>query len=144
MPEVINSFRGKYEFLSNFYPAQVEYQRVIYPSVEHAYQAAKTKNQARRIQIRDTLLAADAKKLGNKKDIPIRADWEEIKVKIMLKLVRRKFQHPAFKKKLLATGDAELIEGNWWKDYFWGVCNGVGENKLGKILMKVRADLIDA
>jgi predicted NAD-dependent protein-ADP-ribosyltransferase YbiA (DUF1768 family) len=42
---------------------------------------------------------------------------------------------------LKATGDEELVEGNWWNDTFWGVCNGVGENNLGKLLMKIRAEL---
>lgn len=50
-------------------------------------------------------------------------------------------QHEFLKEALLATGDSELIEGNTWRDYFWGVCNGKGQNKLGKILMRIRAEL---
>jgi predicted NAD-dependent protein-ADP-ribosyltransferase YbiA (DUF1768 family) len=42
---------------------------------------------------------------------------------------------------LIDTGDQELIEGNWWGDVIWGVCNGKGENHLGKILMEVRKEL---
>jgi hypothetical protein len=41
---------------------------------------------------------------------------------------------------LLATGDMELIEDNDWDDTYWGVCNGAGENNLGKLLMKIRAE----
>lgn len=44
---------------------------------------------------------------------------------------------------LINTGDAELIEGNSWGDTFWGECNGIGENNLGKILMKIRKEIVD-
>lgn len=58
-------------------------------------------------------------------------------------LVRQKFNHryPELRTKLLSTGDLEIIEGNHWGDTFWGVCNGTGENHLGRILMQVREDL---
>lgn len=136
MPKIIDSFTDKYHFLSNFYPCTIEYQRLDYPSVEHAYQAAKSKDQSVRLSIRDASSAKDAKRKGRR--IKLRDDWEKIKLKVMLKLVRIKFQQPTLRKKLLATGDAVLIEGNWWGDKFWGVCNGAGENHLGKILMRVR------
>ena len=59
-------------------------------------------------------------------------------------ICRAKFtQNEELKKKLIDTGDATLIEGNTWNDTFWGVCNGVGENNLGKILMKIREELKD-
>ena len=50
----------------------------------------------------------------------------------------QKFSDKKLQKKLIDTGDAELIEGNWWGDKFWGVCEGEGENHLGKLLMEVR------
>jgi predicted NAD-dependent protein-ADP-ribosyltransferase YbiA (DUF1768 family) len=56
----------------------------------------------------------------------------------MRSLLRQKFAHPSMRERLLATGDEELIEGNWWGDTFWGVCNGEGQNQLGKLLMRVR------
>jgi predicted NAD-dependent protein-ADP-ribosyltransferase YbiA (DUF1768 family) len=59
----------------------------------------------------------------------------------MEELVRRKFADPELAEKLLATGDEELVEGNTWNDRFWGVCRGEGRNELGKILMRVRAEL---
>ena len=80
-----------------------------------------------------------AKKMG--RSLQIRPDWEDVKLNIMEDLVRLKFTtHSGLRKKLLRTGDAELIEGNWWGDQFWGVSKGYGENHLGKILMKVRDD----
>lgn len=50
---------------------------------------------------------------------------------------------PFLTRALMATGNAELVEGNTWNDTFWGICNGTGENHLGKLLMKVRANLFD-
>ena len=70
----------------------------------------------------------------------MRADWEEVKIEIMEEALRLKFDDPHLKDLLLATGDKELIEGNTWNDQFWGVCNGVGENNLGKLLMKLRKE----
>lgn len=81
--------------------------------------------------------AVDAKKLG--KLVTIRPDWDEIKVEVMYEIVKAKFHYnPDLREMLLATEDAELIEGNWWGDTFWGVCKGQGLNNLGKILMRVR------
>jgi len=140
MPEVIDSFRDKYRFLSNFYTAEVVFDGARYPSVEHAYQAAKTLNYDERDQIRVATTAGIAKKLGRK--VTMRKDWEEIKLAVMRDLVWQKFErHPENARKLLDTGDATLIEGNWWGDKFWGVCDGEGENHLGKILMNIREDL---
>jgi predicted NAD-dependent protein-ADP-ribosyltransferase YbiA (DUF1768 family) len=58
----------------------------------------------------------------------------------MLNLLRQKFQNPELREKLLCTGKLELIEGNYWGDTYWGVCRGVGENRLGKLLMLVREE----
>lgn len=135
----IDSFKGKYNFLSNFWPAQVHYDGITYPTVEHAYQAAKTTDLPMRKAILTCLKAKDAKEAGQL--MPLRKDWEEVKVHIMYQLVRDKFRDHGLAEQLLNTGDAELIEGNWWGDMFWGVCNGKGENNLGKILMRVREEL---
>lgn len=136
----IISFQGKYRFLSNFYPALVKLNGTDYRTVEHAFQAAKSMKVRDRAKIINAQSPGEAKRLG--RTFVLRADWEKIKVATMQKLVLEKFtRHPQLKEKLLATGDAELIEGNWWHDTFWGVCNGEGRNELGKILMKVRTQL---
>ena len=59
----------------------------------------------------------------------------------MAALIAQKFDKGELALALKYTGDAELIEGNNWGDTFWGVCNGVGENHLGKLLMARRAQL---
>lgn len=136
----ISEFNGEYRFLSNFYRADVEYDGIVYPSSEHAYQAAKTLDKHTRLKISKFDTPSYAKKYG--RDVPLRPDWENVKIGIMTEIVRYKFtKHQDLKEKLLATGDANLIEGNHWGDRIWGVCKGSGQNNLGKILMKIREEL---
>ena len=135
----IESFTGEYYFLSNFYPCNVYFEGLIYPSSEHAYVAAKTTDKELRLQISLIRTAGQVKKFGRK--LTLRPDWELIKFDIMEKLLRKKFEDPVLRNKLLTTKDAELIEGNYWGDTIWGVCNGVGENNLGRLLMKLREEI---
>lgn len=136
----IDRFAGEYRFLSNFWPAEVEFERVRYASVEHAYQAAKTFDRIEKQMIAEARTAGEAKRMSRK--ITIREDWEAVRVGIMTELVRAKFtNHAELREMLLATGEAELVEGNTWGDRFWGVCRGEGENTLGRILMQVRKEL---
>lgn len=140
---MINSFSGQYRFLSNFYPHLVEFEGAFYPTNEHAYQAAKTLNLSARRQFQTpTLTAGQAKRLGAQLDL--RDDWRTVNIGIMFALNRQKFDDVGLRLLLLATGDQELVEGNHWDDTFWGVCNGVGENWLGKVLMQVRNCLSDS
>lgn len=133
----IREFSGEYHFLSNFHPVSVEYEGVTYPSVEHAYQAAKSLDLEERDIIRSSGSAGMAKRLG--RHVKVRDDWDDIKLEIMSELVYQKFYgDPDLANKLLGTRDKVLVEGNWWGDRFWGVCNGVGYNHLGRILMAVR------
>lgn len=137
--ERIDSFTGEFRFLSNFYPAKVKLDGESYPSVEHAYQAAKTLDKKDRKKIA-TLKASGAKSYGRK--VKMRPDWEKVKLGIMEDLVFQKFSNePTMREMLVITDPLELVEGNDWNDTFWGVCNGKGENHLGKILMRVRARL---
>lgn len=134
----INKFFGPYQFLSNFWPSEVELEGAKYPTVEHAYQAAKTTVPEEREKIRLAASAGAARKLGRK--VTIRPDWEAIKVSIMADLLDQKFSGE-LSLKLQATGSEELIEGSWWGDTYWGVCKGEGQNILGKLLMKIRENL---
>lgn len=138
--QTIDSFSKEYRFLSNFWPCEVLLDGDLYTSTEHAFQAAKTLDLVERQTIRECRLASDAKKLG--RTVTLRDDWEYAKDKIMLGLLRQKFRNPDLHAKLLATGNATLIEGNTWNDTYWGVCNGQGLNKLGLALMLVRSELI--
>ena len=108
-----------------------------FKTVENAYQAAKEENFDRR-KLYQSITPKQAKQLGRK--ATLRKDWEEVKLEIMEVLVRKKFQNPSLKKKLIATGDQWIIEGNEWGDIFWGVYKGRGSNHLGRILMKIRQE----
>lgn len=135
---VINAFQDEHRWLSNFWPAKVVLDGVTYPSVEHAYQAAKTHPSERAPFQRCT--AAQAKKLG--REIPVRSGWSDEKVAIMRALIEQKFAPGSeLARKLVATGDCQLVEGNSWGDTFWGVCRGTGQNLLGEILMDRRTAL---
>ena len=136
----IDSFRGDFRFLSNFYPCEIFDKGIRYTSTEHAYQAAKTLDKEEKRQIQLCSSPGEAKKLGRK--ITIRVDWEYIKLSVMEDLIRQKFsRHEKLKQRLLATEDVYLEESNNWHDSFWGICNGVGKNHLGLILMKIREEL---
>lgn len=138
--EKIEQFDGEYRFLSNFYLCPIEYDGITYPSSEHAYQAAKTFDVKIRKKIAAIKTPNQCKKTG--KTIPIRPDWNDVKLFVMKEIVGIKFRtNLDLKEKLLATNDAELIEGNWWGDKYWGVCKGEGFNYLGKILTKLREEL---
>jgi ribA/ribD-fused uncharacterized protein len=136
---IIAEFKNEHRFLSNFWPCEVEYMGHKFPSVEHAYVFAKTlvpEEQQLILTEGLSLTAGQIKAVG--KVLSLREDWETARIGIMRELVTKKFSDPVLKQKLLDTGMDELIEGNVWHDYFWGVCNGIGKNWLGQILMDVR------
>ena len=135
--QVINLFAGKYRFLSNFFIVDVFYNGRRYVSSEHAYQAAKADNPVLHNHIADLQTAGAAKRAGG--TIDVREGWHEDKLDIMMELVETKFrQNKDLMDLLIETGDAELIEGNNHNDTFWGTCDGLGSNYLGRILMNVR------
>lgn len=136
---MIDKFDGDYAFLSNFYFSPIKEGVITYPTVEHYFQAQKTTNPETRFFISKAANPSEAKRRGRR--VELRSDWEDIKFSLMERGLRAKFMIPELREKLLATGEEELVEGNWWGDTCWGVCNGVGENNLGKLLMKIREEL---
>lgn len=137
---LIGQFTGAYRWLSNFWLSPVEYEGALYPSVEHAYQAAKSNAIETRERFQSIMLKpGEAKRMGRR--VNIRADWEQVKLSVMLDLLRQKFKEPVLAAQLRATGEQELVEGNHWGDVFWGKCNGRGDNHLGRLLMQVRSEL---
>lgn len=166
---IIDSFRGEYRFLSNFYPCLLTFDDRIYRSVEHAFQASKTLNEQCRAEIQAAGSPAAAKGLGRR--APLRPYWDALRVPQMKLLLLGKFQYPDLAEKLLATGNAELVEGNTWGDTYWGAIDmtrqgaeemkvpiwdkympGIGSderryrylaghNFLGRLLMEVRDEI---
>lgn len=143
---MIDRFDGtKYKFLSNFHMFPIVYEGIKYPSTEHAYQAAKTVNPKLKQLIAQYKTPAEAKKAGQQ--VAMRPDWNDVRLQIMEDVLLLKFADAKLRDKLLATEDEELVEGNTWGDKYWGQVDGVGENHLGKLLMKLRSEyrsLIDA
>jgi len=135
---MIDNFRGEYTFLSNFFICPITYEGLNFPSVENAFQASKTLNLSERVYF-TRISAVEAKREGRK--LSLRPDWEEVKIKILTDLIKLKFQIPDLRQRLLSTNNEELVEGNTWNDTFWGVCNGIGQNNLGKILMMIREEI---
>ena len=139
---MINTFKGEYRWLSNFWPIAVELDGVYYPSVEHAYQASKTNNFADREKILLCQTPGQAKRYGA--CLVCREGFKGFKgsrIEIMKGLLVQKFENPYLRKQLLATGNTVLVEGNWWGDTFWGNCAGVGRNHLGELIMDIRGDI---
>ena len=138
-PETIDRFRGEHAFLSNFHRAPFRWQGREWPHAESAYQAAKTRDERARERIRTARSPAEAKRLGRRADL--RCDWERVKAHVMHSILVAKFAVPELRDALLATGDAELVEGNTWGDVYWGRVDGRGRNQLGRTLMRIRDDI---
>src|SRR5574341_75890 len=100
----INQFTGQHAFLSNFYPSWIELDGEQYPTVEHAFQAAKTLDKAERKLIREAAAPAQARRLGRK--VHLRSDWEQVKFGVKRSLVQQKFSDPGLQRMLVGTGDA--------------------------------------
>lgn len=136
----IERFAGDYRFLSNFHPSEVALDGEPYPTVEHAFQAAKTLDAQQRAAIRRAPSPGAAKRLG--RNVDLIDGWDRRRVAVMRGLLVDKFtRHPDLAARLLATGTRRLVEANTWGDQFWGVCDGRGDNQLGRLLMSVRAHL---
>lgn len=125
----------------------ISYEGIVYPSTEHAYQAAKAfpNDTYNKQHIASLQKPAAAMHWGRslEKQGKQRVDWHLIKKNVMFDVLWIKFQIPELRQKIIATGDCALVEGNTWGDIFWGECPiGNGENNLGKTLMAIRRVLI--
>lgn len=135
----ILGFRGEYSWLSNMQQIEpISYQGMFFHSTENFYQAMKTLRMDLREEI--SFLPPKISKVFAR-GVPLREDWDQIKLDVMLYCNRIKYSQPKFKDLLLATGSAYIEETNWWGDTFWGVCKGVGDNNLGKIIMQIREEI---
>jgi ribA/ribD-fused uncharacterized protein len=135
---MIDSFRGDYYFLSNFFEVPFIFEGKMYMNSESAFQAQKCRSEHSKANFRN-LTAKNAKILG--RQVLLRPDWEQVKDQMMLDILRVKFMNRHLAKMLLDTGDELLVEGNTWGDTYWGACNGRGRNQLGITLMKIREEI---
>lgn len=131
-------FRNEFYFLSNMYPCDLEIQGIHFSCAESEFQAMKCVHKDDVLAL-SKMLGVDAKRYGRR--VVLRDNWNAQRVNAMRYVLNAKFKDPNLKAKLLATADLELVEDNDWNDTFWGRCNGVGANQLGKLLMELRDNL---
>jgi len=127
---------------SNFSPHTIFYKGVEYPTVEHAYHSEKFDDEKIKEEIKNAKSPLIALELAKKYKLQRKKNWNKIKIKVLLELVKEKVnQHDEVKNALLATGVEEIVEDNP-NDSFWGVGrDGKGENQMGKILMRIRKEI---
>lgn len=128
--------RNQYYFLSNMYPCKITYSGHTFKSSESAFQAQKDLS---RVAEFEPLEGRESKRLGRK--VKMRPDWESVKLDIMKEILKVKFSDPDLAKKLIAVKEP-IVEENTWHDTFWGVCDGKGQNHLGKLLTEIREELM--
>ncbi len=139
---MIKGFSGKYRWLSNFWPVQIQYKGRFFHNVENAYHSEKSDD-----EFYKNFCAHESNprivKTKQRKMIDLHPDWEDVKENIMLELTRIKFQNPELRNKILETGNQYIQEGNTWNDVFWGVDlkTGKGKNIFGEMLMQVRDEI---
>jgi ribA/ribD-fused uncharacterized protein len=135
-------YEHEFYVLSNFSSFAIEWKGKLWPTSEHAYQAECFDDEGLKEKIRNARSAHDAMKLAEANEKRYRNGWDDIKLDVMKEILRAKVaQHPYVRKKLLETGDRELIEDSW-RDSYWGWGPGKnGENHLGKLWMEIRAEL---
>lgn len=133
------STRGEYGCFSNFSRHAVKLKGKMWPTSEHYYQAQKFAGTRFEDKVRKTNNPAEAARMGRDRKLPMRKDWESVKVQVMHEIVYAKFtQHFQLKKLLLSTGDEKLVE-HTENDSFWGDGgDGSGKNMLGIVLMNIR------
>ena len=137
----ITEFRGEFSWLSNFFPIKIEYDEIVYPSVENAYQAGKLINKKDREMFID-ITPGKAKKLW--RNYPTYNLTEEFRLNLMYQLLSIKFNQEPFKSLLIATDNCNIIEKNYWGDMFFGYClkTNQGKNHLGQMIMNIREKLL--
>lgn len=143
----IKGFGDDFKWLSNFFPVEpFQYDGITFKTTENFYQAMKTLDKKERLYISE-LAAGKSKRYANplyNKKFILREDWDDIKLSVMEYALRVKFSQPDFKDLLLSTRDCYIEETNNWGDVFFG-CNtsGEGQNHLGKIITKIRSELLE-
>lgn len=137
-----NTNENKYSFfLSNFYPSRIKIWNMNFYNADAAYQAGKFLDKPE-IAVRFTHLnGQETTQVSKKLNYQRRGDWYQVREKIMLEVLRAKFdQNPELTELLLATGDAYLVlHSN--QDVLWtDSLDGSGKNRLGQFLMQIRAE----
>lgn len=142
---MITDFSGPYRWLSNFSPSNITAGDNTYPTMEHYFQAHKSRSRSFRAEVARAESPGEAKRLG--RGVVLRPDWESIKIDVMRMGLAKKFApDSSLAGRLIRTQYHELVEGNSWGDDYWGmVWDGQkwkGRNWLGWLLMAQRGFLM--
>lgn len=136
-------YEHEFYIFSNFSSFKVMWDGVYWMTSEHAYQASKFDDVDIRKKIEDAPSAHEAMHIARNHRDKYKDNWDGIKLEVMKGILKAKVkQHPYVKKKLLESGNKELIENSWRDDYWgWGA-NKDGQNYLGKLWMEVREEFV--
>lgn len=135
-------YENEFYPFSNFSSFQIEWKGKLWPTSEHVYHSEKFEDEETKEKIRNMSSAHEALKFAEANKDKRRADWENVRLGIMKEILRAKVaQHAYVKKKLIDSGDRELIEGSWRDDFWgWGPKKD-GANHLGKLWMEIRNEI---
>jgi ribA/ribD-fused uncharacterized protein len=136
----ITFYTPDFYVFNNFSAHAVEFRGQLYPTAEHAYQAAKCTDTIGKEEIRNARSPLQAKDLANGKFRPARdPEWDAKKLAIVAEILRAKLaQHTEAREALARSRDDQIVEDSP-TDYFWGAgADGSGQNMLGKIWMQIR------
>ncbi|MEK6819027.1 MAG: NADAR family protein, partial [Nanoarchaeota archaeon] len=113
-PDKIFFYEREFYPLSNFSSFAVEWEGELWMTSEHVYQASKFTDPLVIGQIKEAKSAHDAFKIARANEDKVRPEWLDIRISVMEKIVRTKFeQHPYVQRKLRETGNKEIIEDSW-------------------------------
>ena len=131
-----------YGEFSNHSPHPIVVHGKTWPTAEHYFQAQKFAGTPQEEKNRLEPSSQTAALMGRDRSFPMRTDWETVKENLMCEALLAKFtQHPDLKERLLATGEAQIVE-HAANDGYWGDgADGCGKNRLGMLLMELRAKL---
>ncbi|WP_404789992.1 NADAR family protein [Altericista sp. CCNU0014] len=134
-----------YGCFSNFSPHSIWLGGTLWPTAEHYYQAQKFVGTVDRHlcqQICNAESPEMAAAIGRNPKHTVRCNWDTLKAAVMYDAVSTKFaSHPDLAEVLLKTGQELIIEDSP-TDSYWGCgADGLGQNQLGKVLMRVRQEL---
>lgn len=135
-------YEQEFYVLSNFSAFRVHFDGVWFDTSEQAYHYQRFDGRVHKRAIVTALSAHEAFRYAQDHKSEQRIGWDAIKVNVMKEILRAKAdQHEYVRRKLLETGERELVE-NSWRDPYWGWGpNRDGLNRLGKLWMEVRTEL---
>ncbi len=141
--EPINFVESIFAYLSPFSAHRIEIWGDTFPTVEHAYQAARLKPGPEREEIKSAGSPKEAWRLAQTfKGRPEIQAENFNKDAVMEELFRAKLAQHHDIAEILKSSRGHELQKVITTDSYWGTgADGKGENKMGKIWMKIRDEL---